>query len=182
MKGAGLDRRADRDEHAPRHAADPRRCSSSASSRRCRPDVECTHDGATSSRRCARAMTMQRMVVNQMILEQGSFSPLNQWPPPAPGTPPLLNVARRAALRHHQRRKAPASSTARSARSSPARRPTSSSSTPRTLNVAPLNHVPGAVVSLMERRNVETVIVAGKVRKWKGQAARRRPQPAAQPA
>jgi hypothetical protein len=34
--------------------------------------------------------------------------------------------------------------------------------------VAPLNHVPGAVVSLMERTNVETVIVAGKVRKWKG--------------
>jgi hypothetical protein len=35
--------------------------------------------------------------------------------------------------------------------------------------VAPLNHVPGAVVSLMDRTNVETVIVAGKVRKWKGQ-------------
>ena len=34
--------------------------------------------------------------------------------------------------------------------------------------MAPLNHVPGAVVSLMERSNVETVIVAGKVRKWKG--------------
>ena len=28
--------------------------------------------------------------------------------------------------------------------------------------------MPGAVVSLMERTNVETVIVAGKVRKWKG--------------
>ena len=36
-----------------------------------------------------------------------------------------------------------------------------------TINVAPLNHVPGAVVSLMDRTNVETVIVAGKVRKWK---------------
>jgi cytosine/adenosine deaminase-related metal-dependent hydrolase len=36
------------------------------------------------------------------------------------------------------------------------------------LNVAPLNQVPGAVVSLMDRGNVETVIVAGKVRKWKG--------------
>jgi cytosine/adenosine deaminase-related metal-dependent hydrolase len=36
------------------------------------------------------------------------------------------------------------------------------------INVAPLNHVPGAVVSLMERSNVETVIVAGQVRKWKG--------------
>ena len=37
------------------------------------------------------------------------------------------------------------------------------------INVAPLNVVPGAVVSLMERSNVETVIVAGKVRKWRGQ-------------
>jgi len=37
-----------------------------------------------------------------------------------------------------------------------------------TINVAPLNHVPGAVVTLMERSNVETVIVAGRVRKWKG--------------
>ncbi len=36
------------------------------------------------------------------------------------------------------------------------------------LNVAPLNNVPGAVVTLMDRSNVETVIVAGKIRKWKG--------------
>ena len=37
------------------------------------------------------------------------------------------------------------------------------------INVAPLNNVPGTVVSLMDRTNVETVIVAGKIRKWKGQ-------------
>ena len=37
------------------------------------------------------------------------------------------------------------------------------------INVFPVNHVPGAVVQMMERSNVETVIVAGKVRKWKGQ-------------
>jgi 5-methylthioadenosine/S-adenosylhomocysteine deaminase len=36
------------------------------------------------------------------------------------------------------------------------------------INAHPINVVPGAVVSLMERSNVETVIVAGKVRKWKG--------------
>lgn len=36
------------------------------------------------------------------------------------------------------------------------------------INVAPLNHVPGAVVTLMERSNVDTVVVAGKIRKWKG--------------
>jgi cytosine/adenosine deaminase-related metal-dependent hydrolase len=37
------------------------------------------------------------------------------------------------------------------------------------LNVAPLNHVPGAVVTLMERSNVATVLCAGEVRKWQGQ-------------
>jgi 5-methylthioadenosine/S-adenosylhomocysteine deaminase len=36
------------------------------------------------------------------------------------------------------------------------------------INVAPLNHVPGAIVTLMERSNVDTVIVAGKIRKWNG--------------
>jgi 5-methylthioadenosine/S-adenosylhomocysteine deaminase len=37
------------------------------------------------------------------------------------------------------------------------------------INVAPLNNVPGAVVTLMERTNVDTVMVAGEVKKWKGQ-------------
>ncbi len=36
------------------------------------------------------------------------------------------------------------------------------------LNVAPLNHVPGAVVTLMGRSNVDTVLVAGQVKKWRG--------------
>jgi cytosine/adenosine deaminase-related metal-dependent hydrolase len=36
------------------------------------------------------------------------------------------------------------------------------------INVAPLNHVPGAVVTLMERSNVSTVLCAGRVRKWRG--------------
>jgi 5-methylthioadenosine/S-adenosylhomocysteine deaminase len=39
---------------------------------------------------------------------------------------------------------------------------------PDVINVTPLNHVPGAVVSLMERNSVDTVICAGKIRKWKG--------------
>ena len=37
------------------------------------------------------------------------------------------------------------------------------------INVAPLNHVPGAVVTLMERSNVDSVFVAGQVKKWKGE-------------
>ncbi|SLN62785.1 Melamine deaminase [Roseivivax jejudonensis] len=37
------------------------------------------------------------------------------------------------------------------------------------LNVTPLNNAPGAVVTLMERSNVDTVLVAGQVKKWRGQ-------------
>ncbi len=37
------------------------------------------------------------------------------------------------------------------------------------INVAPLNNAPGAVVTLMDRSNVDTVMVAGRIRKWQGQ-------------
>ncbi len=37
------------------------------------------------------------------------------------------------------------------------------------INVAPLNHAAGAVVTLMERSNVDTVMVAGQVKKWQGE-------------
>ena len=36
------------------------------------------------------------------------------------------------------------------------------------INVWPLNNVPGAVVNLMNPMNVDTVFIAGKVRKWRG--------------
>jgi cytosine/adenosine deaminase-related metal-dependent hydrolase len=114
------------------------------------------------------AMTMQRLDVNQMILEQGTFSPPNQWPTPAPGTPPLLNV--RDVLRFatingakHLRLDGKTGSL------TPGKEADIILLDATALNVAPLNNVPGAVVSLMDRSNVETVIVAGKVRKWKGQ-------------
>jgi len=113
------------------------------------------------------AMTMQRMVVNQMILEQGTFTPPNQWPTPAPGTPPLLNV--RDVLRFatingakHLRLDGKTGSL------TPGKEADIILLDATAPNVAPLNNVPGAVVSLMDRSNVETVIVAGKVRKWKG--------------
>jgi len=113
------------------------------------------------------AMTMQRMVVNQMILEQGTFLPPNQWPTPAPGTPPLLNV--RDVLRYatitgakHLRLDSKTGSL------TPGKEADIILLDATALNVAPLNNVPGAVVSLMDRTNVETVIVAGKVRKWRG--------------
>jgi len=37
------------------------------------------------------------------------------------------------------------------------------------INVAPLNNAPGAVVTLMDRSNVDTVMVTGQVKKWQGE-------------
>lgn len=112
-------------------------------------------------------MNAQRALVNQRVLEQGDFYPPNQWPTPAPGTPRLLET--RDVLRY---------ATINGARDLRLERKTGSLVPGKeadvlildatAINVAPLNHVPNAVVSLMERTNVETVIVAGKVRKWKG--------------
>ena len=129
-------------------------------------DVECTMtaDFFTQMRGM---MTMQRMVVNQMVLDQGNFAPPNQWPTPTPDKPKLLNT--RDVLRY---------ATVNGARDLRLGGKTGSLTPGKeadilildatALNVAPLNHVPGAVVSLMDRGNVETVLVAGKVRKWKG--------------
>lgn len=129
-------------------------------------DVECTMtaDFFTQMRVC---MNMQRMVVNQMVLEQGNFYPPNQWPTPAPGTPSLLTT--RDVLRYgtmngakHLRLDDKVGSL------TPGKEADIIILDAEAINVAPLNQVPGAVVSLMDRTNVETVIVAGKVRKWKG--------------
>jgi len=112
-------------------------------------------------------MTMQRMVVNQMILEQGAFQFTTQWPTPTPDKPPLLYV------RDVQR-----FATINGAKHLRLDGKTGSLKVGKEadiiildgghLNVFPMNNVPGAVVTLMERTNVETVIVAGKIRKWKG--------------
>src|SRR5215208_6694422 len=102
-----------------------------------------------------------------MILEQGNFMPPNQWPTPTADKPPLLNV--RDVLRFatingakHLRLDGKTGSL------KPGKEADIIILDATALNVAPLNNVPGAVVSLMDRSNVETVIVAGKVRKWKG--------------
>src|SRR5262245_26906482 len=115
------------------------------------------------------AMTMQRMVVNQAVLESGPI-PVNPWPP-GPGLgnnlPPLLNV--RDVLRYatingakHLRLDSKTGSL------TPGKEADIIILDGTHINVFPVNHVPGAVVQMMERSNVETVIVAGKVRKWKG--------------
>jgi cytosine/adenosine deaminase-related metal-dependent hydrolase len=127
-------------------------------------EVTMTADPFTQMRS---AMTMQRMVVNQMILEQGDFV-TNPWPTPAPGTPPLYNV--RDVLRFHTVNGAKhLRLDSKTGSLKPGKEADIIILDATALNVAPLNSVPGAVVSLMDRTNVETVIVAGKVRKWKGE-------------
>jgi cytosine/adenosine deaminase-related metal-dependent hydrolase len=127
-------------------------------------EVTMTADFFTQMRVC---MNMQRMVVNQMVLEQGDFYPPNQYPKPALGTPPVLNVrdvlrfATINGAKHLRLDKKTGSLT-------PGKEADIIILDATAINVAPLNNVPGAVVSLMDRTNVETVIVAGKVRKWKG--------------
>jgi 5-methylthioadenosine/S-adenosylhomocysteine deaminase len=115
------------------------------------------------------AMTMQRLVVNQAVLNTGDFVtfPNGTWPPFPPGQPPLLNA--RDVLRF---------ATINGAKHLRLDSKTGSLKVGKEadiiildgthLNVFPMNNVPGAVVTMMDRTNVETVIVAGKIRKWNG--------------
>jgi cytosine/adenosine deaminase-related metal-dependent hydrolase len=128
-------------------------------------DVECTMtaDFFTQMRSM---MTLQRMLVNQMILDPG-FATNNWWPTPPAGTPALLTT--RDVLRYATMNGAKALRLdAKVGSLTPGKEADIILLDAQALNVAPLNHVPGAVVSLMDRGNVETVLVAGQVRKWKG--------------
>jgi 5-methylthioadenosine/S-adenosylhomocysteine deaminase len=141
-------------------------------------DVECTltADFFTQMRSC---MNLQRVVLNQMILDQGL--PSNEvdwglppdaaaipWPTPPAGTPAPLTT--RDVLRFGTMNGAKALRLdGKTGSLTPGKEADIIILDATRINVAPLNQVPGAVVSLMDRTNVETVIVAGKVRKWKGQ-------------
>ena len=111
-------------------------------------------------------MNLQRALVNQRVLDSVPTT-TNPFPPPPPGTPRLLRT--QDVLRY---------ATIEGARAlrlddkvgslTPGKEADIILLDAEAINVAPLNNVPGAVVALMERSNVETVIAAGKVRKWKG--------------
>ncbi len=124
-------------------------------------------------------MNQQRMLVNQLILDQG-FPPNPDgglppgaaatgvwWPKPPAGLPAPLTT--RDVLRYATMNGAKALRLEDKVGSlTPGKEADIIILDATRINVAPLNQVPGAVVSLMDRTNVETVIVAGKVRKWKG--------------
>ena len=128
-------------------------------------DVECTltADFFTQMRS---TMSLQRALVNQMILDPG-FATNNWWPPHPPEVPALLTA--RDVLRYATINGAKGLRLDSKIGSlTPGKEADIIILDASAINVTPLNHVPGAVVSLMERSNVETVIVAGKVRKWRG--------------
>jgi 5-methylthioadenosine/S-adenosylhomocysteine deaminase len=147
-------------------------------------DVECTltADFFTQMRSC---MNLQRALVNQMILDQNTppdtleLAAANNWglPPsaasvawPKPPTSLPAPLTTRDVLRFATMNGAKALRLDSKVGSlTPGKEADIIILDATRLNVAPLNQVPGAVVSLMDRTNVETVIVAGKVRKWKGQ-------------
>jgi 5-methylthioadenosine/S-adenosylhomocysteine deaminase len=116
------------------------------------------------------AMTMQRLVINQAVLDTGDFVtfPTGTWPAFPANLPPLLNA--RDVLRFATINGAKGLRLDHKVGSlTPSKEADILILNANSINVAPLNHVPGAVVTLMDRTNVETVIVAGKIRKWKGE-------------
>jgi cytosine/adenosine deaminase-related metal-dependent hydrolase len=141
-------------------------------------DVECTltADFFTQMRSC---MNLQRVVLNQMILDQGfAPDPIDwglppeaasvPWPTPPAGT--FAPLTTRAVLCFGTINGAKALRLdGKTGSLTPGKEADIIILDATRINVAPLNQVPGAVVSLMDRTNVETVIVAGKVRQWKGQ-------------
>jgi 5-methylthioadenosine/S-adenosylhomocysteine deaminase len=152
-------------------------------------DVECTltADFFTQMRS---AMNLQRMLVNQMTLDSPNTvpgsnlpnpldwglpqsantvsGPFPYWPPLPTGVPAPLTT--RDVLRYATINGAKALRLdGKTGSLTPGKEADIIILDATKLNVAPLNQVPGAVVSLMDRTNVETVIVAGKVRKWRGQ-------------
>ena len=128
------------------------------------------------------AMTMQRMIVNQQILAQGDFTTYPAtWPTPAPGTPKLLNV--RDVLRYatingakHLRLDGKTGSL------KPGKEADIIILDGTHLNVTPVNHVPGAVVQMMDRTQCRDGDRRRQGAQVEGAAARRRPAAAAQPA
>jgi cytosine/adenosine deaminase-related metal-dependent hydrolase len=119
-------------------------------------DVECTltADMFTQMRT---AMALQRAFVNQTALETGN-------PPDLPKLLTTRDVLRFATVEGAKGLKL----AHKIGTLTPGKEADIILLDAQAINVAPLNVVPGAVVSLMERSNVDTVIVAGKVRKWRG--------------
>ncbi|SDX53777.1 Cytosine/adenosine deaminase [Celeribacter indicus] len=118
-------------------------------------DVECTMtaDFFTQMRGL---MTVQRMMANQTALEQG------------PEAAPALMSVREAITFATINGAAGLKLDHKTGSLTPGKEADIILLDADALNVAPLNNAAGAVVTLMERSNVESVLVAGQIKKWKG--------------
>ena len=117
-------------------------------------DVECTMTADFFTQMRA-ALTLQRAFVNEAALAGDK------------DLPELLTLSRRDTLRHARRGEVPGARR-KAGTLTPGKEADIILLDATAINVAPLNHVPGAVVTLMERSNVDTVMVAGRIRKWSG--------------
>jgi cytosine/adenosine deaminase-related metal-dependent hydrolase len=120
-------------------------------------DVECTmtSDFFTQMRSC---MGLQRAIINEHILN-------GQPPADAPDLLTCLDVLKMATINGAKGLRLDH----KTGSLTPGKEADIILLDATAMNVVPLNNVPGAVVTLMDTSNVETVIVAGKIRKWKGQ-------------
>ena len=118
-------------------------------------DVECTMS-ADFFTQMRGAMTLQRARANQQALEQG--------PENAPALLAARDVLKMATVNGANGLKLDH----KTGSLTPGKQADVILLSADALNVAPLNNVPGAVVTLMDRSNVETVMVAGQIRKWQG--------------
>ncbi|MFI5844694.1 amidohydrolase family protein [Catenuloplanes sp. NPDC051500] len=112
-------------------------------------------------------LTLQRMLANEHVFAQPRRGPEDIWPTPADDAPALLldrDVLRFATLNGATDLRLGA----RTGSLTPGKEADIVLLDATALNVAPMNSAPGAVVTLMDRSNVESVIVAGKIRKWQG--------------
>jgi 5-methylthioadenosine/S-adenosylhomocysteine deaminase len=145
-------------------------------------DVECTltADFFTQMRSM---MNLQRVLVNQMVLDGPNppspvdwglpaaqeKTPWPSWPTGNSPKPAAVPLTTRDVLRYATINGAKALRLdSKTGSLTPGKEADIVILDATRVNVFPVNQVPGAVVSLMDRTNVETVIVAGKVRKWKG--------------
>ena len=118
-------------------------------------DVECTMS-ADFFTQMRGAMTLQRALANQQALEQG--------PENAPALLAARDVLEMATVNGAKGLRLDH----KTGSLTPGKQADVILLSADALNVAPLNNVPGAVVTLMDRSNVETVMVAGQIRKWQG--------------
>ena len=115
-------------------------------------DVECTM-AADMFTQMRGVLTFPRMFANELALQGKDY-------------PKLMSVCGCVETCHHRRRQG-LKIDSKTGSLTPGKEADVILLDATALNVAPLNHAPGAVVTLMDRSNVSTVLCAGQIKKWR---------------